>query len=230
MIVARPARDRGRTQLDWLDSRHTFSFAGYYDPRFLGFQDLRVINEDRVKPGRGFDTHFHRDMEILTYLLEGKLQHRDNLGNGSVILPGDVQRMTAGTGVLHSEFNPSGKDPVHFYQIWIYPAERGLPPEYEQKSIDPAPGTLRRIASREGKDGGVRIHQDASVYAARLPKGKEVRHPLDPSRHAWVQVARGAVTLNGTPLGAGDGAAVTREGELALAAADDSELLLFDLA
>ena len=235
MIRLRPGSERGRSKLDWLDSFHTFSFDRYYDPEHMAFGHLRVLNEDRVAPGRGFPRHPHRDMEILTYILEGALEHRDSLGTGSVIRPGEVQRMSAGTGITHSEYNPSASEPVHLLQIWITPARLGLPPGYEQKAIpmDEDTGVLRLIAAPDGRDGTVTIHQDAEVYAARLRGGQQATHRLKPGRRAWVQVARGSITLNGVAMNAGDGAGVSQEEELVLqASGQDSlaELLLFDLA
>ncbi|HKB23567.1 MAG TPA: pirin family protein [Methylomirabilota bacterium] len=231
MITVRKAGDRGGGDHGWLDTRHTFSFADYYDAAQMGFRGLRVINEDRVQPGRGFPTHGHRDMEILSYVLAGALEHEDSMGTGSVIRPGDVQRMSAGTGVMHSEFNPSRTEPVHFLQIWILPGTRGLDPSYEQKPFPEAEkrGRLRLIASRDGRDGSVTIHHDASVYAAVLAPGERVALALADGRHAWVQVARGAVTLNGEALGAGDGAALSREPALTLVAVERAEVLVFDL-
>jgi len=227
MIALRPAEERGHTRLSWLDSRHTFSFDRYHDPRHMGFRVLRVINEDRVDPGQGFGTHPHRDMEILTFVLEGALEHKDSLGNGSVIRPGDVQRMTAGTGISHSEFNPSRTEPVHFLQVWILPEQPGLEPSYEQRSF-PAAG-LRLVGSRDGREGSVRIHQDVLVYVARLSPGEEVVHALAPGRHAWIQMARGAGQVNGTRLGAGDGAALSEERSVELRGGDGAEALLFEL-
>ena len=227
MIALRPAEERGHTRLSWLDSRHSFSFDRYYDPRHMGFRVLRVINEDRVDPGQGFGTHPHRDMEILTFVLEGALEHKDSLGSGSVIRPGDVQRMTAGTGISHSEFNPSRTEPVHFLQVWILPEQPGLEPSYEQRSF-PAAG-LRLVGSRDGREGSVRIHQDVLVYVARLSPGEEVVHALAPGRHAWIQMARGAAQVNGTRLGAGDGAALSEERSVTLRGVDDAEALVFDL-
>ncbi|HEV8320164.1 MAG TPA: pirin family protein [Myxococcota bacterium] len=232
MINVRPAADRGRDDHGWLDSRHTFSFGDYYDPTAMGFHSLRVINEDRVAPGGGFPTHPHRDMEIVSYVLEGALAHKDSLGNGSIIRPGDVQRMSAGTGVLHSEKNDSDTEPVHFLQIWILPEQRGIEPGYEQRHFA-AParrGKLKLVAARDGRDGAVTLHQDAEIHAALLQPGEEAVHALRPGRHAWVQVARGAVTLNGQPLAAGDGAAVSDEERIALRGVAPAELLLFDLA
>jgi quercetin 2,3-dioxygenase len=232
MIVKRPAEERGRADFGWLDSRHTFSFGEYYDPRHMGFRALRVINEDRVKPGYGFPTHPHRDMEIISYVLEGALAHRDSMGTGSVIRPGDVQRMSAGTGVLHSEMNPSPTEPVHFLQIWLMPAERGITPSYEEKRFDAAEkqGRLRLVASRDARDGALAIHQDVDLYAGILEHGESARLEMRPGRHAWLQVARGAVTVNGEALNQGDGAAVSDEAALELAATDNAEVLVFDLA
>src|SRR5438552_1115086 len=200
MMTLRRAAERGRSELDWLDSRHTFSFADYHDPRWMGFRDLRVINEDRVQPGRGFGTHAHRDMEILTYVIEGEIQHRDSMGNGSIIRPADVQRMSAGTGVTHSEFNPSPAEPVHFLQIWILPEQAGMPPGYEQRKfpVDEKRGMLRLVASRDGRDGSVTVHQDVDLFAVVLEAGEVVTHPLQHGRHAWIQVVTGAVALDGS--------------------------------
>ena len=227
MIALRPAEERGHTRLSWLDSRHSFSFDRYYDPRHMGFRVLRVINEDRVDPGQGFGTHPHRDMEILTFVLEGALEHKDSLGSGSVIRPGDVQRMTAGTGISHSEFNPSRTEPVHFLQVWILPEQPGLEPSYEQRSF-PAAG-LRLVGSRDGREGSVRIHQDVLVHLARLSPGEDVVHALAPGRHAWIQMARGAAQVNGTRLAAGDGAALSEERSVTLRGVDGAEALVFDL-
>ena len=231
MISVRPAAERGHADHGWLDTRHTFSFASYHDPRYMGFRSLRVINEDRVKPAEGFGTHAHRDMEILTWVLEGALEHKDSMGNGSVIRPGDLQRMSAGTGVTHSEFNPSREAPVHFLQIWLLPRERGLPPGYEQKRFpqEARRGRLRLIAAGDGREGAVTIHQDAEVWTALLEPGESVRHRLAPGRYAWVHVARGALSLNGSTLGAGDGAAVSDESALEITSAAGAEVLLFDL-
>lgn len=232
MITLRRSADRGRADHGWLDSRHTFSFADYYDPQQMGFRSLRVINEDRVAPGMGFGTHPHRDMEIISYVLEGKLEHRDSMGTGSVIQPGDVQRMSAGTGVTHSEFNGSKTEGVHFLQIWIVPAERGIKPSYEQKTFSEADkrGRLRLVASPDGRDGSVTIHQDASLYAAVLEAGNAVTHPLAKGRHGWVHVASGSVSLNGQKLAAGDGAAISEESELRLEGLEKADVLLFDMA
>ena len=232
MITVRPATDRGHFDHGWLDTSHTFSFASYHDPRHMGFRALRVINEDRVQPGEGFGTHAHRDMEILTWVLEGALEHKDSMGNGSVIRPGDIQRMSAGTGVTHSEFNPSREAPVHFLQIWLLPNQRGLPPSYEEKRLPPEAlrGRLALLAAGDGRQGAVTIHQDADVWTVRLGPGESVRHDLGPGRHAWLQVARGAVGLSGRPLGAGDGAALTDERTLEISATAPAEVLLFDLS
>jgi redox-sensitive bicupin YhaK (pirin superfamily) len=232
MIVRRPAHERGHSDLGWLDSRHTFSFADYYDPRFMGFRALRVINEDRVKPGYGFGTHPHRDMEIISYVLEGALAHKDSMGTGSVIRPGDVQRMSAGTGVLHSEMNPSTTEGVHFLQIWLMPNERGIAPSYEEKRFEAAEkrGRFRLLASPDARDGAVAIHQDVDLYAGVFAPGEGARFEMRPGRHAWLQVAQGAVTLNGETFGQGDGAAVSDETALDVKATADSEIILFDLA
>jgi redox-sensitive bicupin YhaK (pirin superfamily) len=231
MITLRKADERGRGDHGWLDTRHTFSFADYHDPRFMGFSELRVINEDRVAPGAGFPTHGHRDMEILSYVLEGALEHRDSLGTGSVIRPGDVQRMSAGTGVRHSENNASKTEPVHFLQIWIEPSETGIAPGYEQKSVTDADkrGRLRLIASPDGRDESVTIHQDTLVYASVLEPGEKVVYTPASGRRVWLQVARGAVTVNGERLGQGDGAAITAERMLTIAAVERAEIILFDL-
>ena len=231
MIQIRPADARGRTQVSWLDSRHTFSFGEYYDPEHMAFRALRVINDDHVAPGAGFDTHPHRDMEIVTYVLDGALQHRDSLGNGSVIRPGEVQRMSAGTGIRHSEFNASRQEPVHLLQIWFLPAERGTEPSYEQRPLpDGVRGALTLIASPDGRDGSVTVHQDLGMYAAQLEPGSTVTHALAPGRHAWVHLARGRGQLNQRPLVAGDGAAVSDERTLTFRSEEPSELLVFDLA
>jgi redox-sensitive bicupin YhaK (pirin superfamily) len=232
MITVRQAKARGHFDFGWLDTNHTFSFGDYHDPQFMGFRTLRVINEDRVQPGRGFPTHAHRDMEIISYVLEGGLEHRDSLGNGSVIRPGDVQRMSAGTGVRHSEFNHSQNELVHFLQIWIIPGERGIKPGYEQKSFtdEEKRGRLRLIASPDGQQGSVTIHQDVKIYAALLEREQEIVHRLQPERHAWVQVARGSIEINGQSLVQSDGAAVSHEQSLRITAREPAEILLFDLA
>jgi redox-sensitive bicupin YhaK (pirin superfamily) len=232
MIAFRRATERGHANHGWLDSYHTFSFAGYYDPREMGFGPLRVINEDRVQGGKGFGTHPHRDMEIISYVLEGALEHKDSIGTGSVIRPGDVQRMSAGTGVLHSEYNHSPDSIVHFLQIWIEPNRRGVQPSYEQKnfSAEDKRGRLRLVASPDGAEGSVSIHQDARVYAAVLDAGESVTHALADGRQAYVHVARGSVQLNGQALGAGDGAKIQGEPQLRLSEGQQAELLLFDMA
>jgi redox-sensitive bicupin YhaK (pirin superfamily) len=227
MIQVRRAEDRGHFDHGWLNTYHTFSFADYYDPEFMGFRALRVINEDRVKPGRGFGTHSHRDMEIVTYVLDGELAHRDSMGTGSVTRPGEVQRMSAGSGVLHSEMNPSPVAPVHFLQIWILPESRGIEPSYEQKEFSREPGKLLLVASHDGKDGSLTIHQDAKIFAATLD-GKSIAYDLPAGRYAWLQLARGAATVNGEELRAGDGAAIEDERKLTIEG--DGEILLFDLA
>lgn len=232
MLTIRPAASRGRTCIDWLDSWHTFSFGDFRDPQWRGFRSLRVINDDRVAPGGGFDTHPHRDMEIITWVLSGALEHRDSLGNGSVIRPGDMQRMTAGSGILHSEFNPSPTEGVHLLQIWLFPDRKGLPPAYEQRAFahGDLQNALRLVASRDGRDGSATIHQDADVYAATLDAGHAVRHELAPGRHAWLQIATGKVALNGQELDAGDGVAVTDEETLEISGQEASKIVLFDLA
>lgn len=232
MITIRKAEDRGHFNHGWLDTYHTFSFDRYHDPRHMSFGNLRVINEDRVAPGHGFPTHSHRDMEIITYVLKGGLAHQDSMGNGSIIKPGEVQRMTAGTGVAHSEANPSATEPVHLLQIWIMPNARNLEPGYEQKmySDELKQGKLCLIASEDGRDGSVTIHQDADVYAVRLDPGQQVIHSLESKRKAWVQVARGAVTVNGVELEQGDGAAISDEDTIEITGRESSEVLLFDMA
>lgn len=231
MLAIRHAEERGFANFGWLESRHTFSFGGYFDQRFMGFGPLRVINEDRVQPGQGFGTHGHSDMEIISYVLDGALEHKDSMGTGSIIQPGDVQRMSAGTGVRHSEYNASDTEPVHFLQIWILPESKGLEPGYEQK-VFPAEqkqGRLRLVGSRDGRDGSVTIHQDVDFYATLLDDGDEVRHELADGHRAWVQVARGSVVLNNLRLRPGDGAAVAGRETLKLAGASDAEVLVFDM-
>jgi len=231
MITLRPAGERGHASHGWLDSYHSFSFADYFDEQHMGFGPLRVINEDRVQPGMGFGTHGHRDMEIISYVLDGELSHRDNMGNGSVIVPGDVQRMSAGRGVMHSEFNPSRERGVHFLQIWIEPSQRGIPASYEQARIETAQkrGRLALIAAAEGEGGAVLIHQDARVYAGAFDGDEHAALPIAPGRRAYVHVARGSVEVNGRRLGAGDAAMLVDEGEVTLAAGNDAEVLVFDL-
>ena len=232
MIAVRPSADRLRTKIGWLDSRHTFSFGEHYDPRFMGYRALRVINEDRVAPGQGFGTHPHRDMEIISYMLDGALRHEDSMGTGSVINVGDVQRMSAGTGVLHSERNASDTRPAHFLQIWLMPERNRLPPSYEQRTfpLKERRGRLTLIASRDSREGSVEVHQDVDLFSAILDPAQQVRHEIRPGRHAWIQVARGDVTLNGAALHAGDGASATDEAALEIVASTDAEVLLFDLA
>ena len=232
MITTRLSDERGRANFGWLDSRHTFSFGDYYDAEHMGFGPLRVINEDRVKPGQGFGTHGHRDMEILSYVLEGALEHKDSIGTGSVIRPGDVQIMSAGTGIRHSEFNPSPTEPVHFLQIWVIPDRDGIAPRYEQKTFPAGEkrGRLLLVGSSDGRDGSVVIHQDVDLWAGILEPGDTVSRPLQPGRKAWLQTVRGAIDVNGRALNAGDGAAIEGERSLEITGkADDTELLLFDL-
>jgi quercetin 2,3-dioxygenase len=232
MLTIRRADDRGHAQHGWLDSRHTFSFADYHDPAHMGFRALRVINEDRVKPAMGFGTHPHRDMEILSYVLEGGLAHKDSLGTGSVIRPGDVQRMSAGTGVTHSEFNASSIEPVHFLQIWLLPEQHGLKPGYEQKHFtdDQRRGHLQLVASKDGREGSLTIHQDVAIYDALLRAQERAELTLRKGRHAWVQVAQGSLKVNGETLHAGDGAALSDEAQLRLEGIDQAKVLVFDLA
>lgn len=232
MITRRPADERGRTRTDWLDSRHTFSFNRYYDPRYTGFRHLLVINEDFVGPGKGFGTHSHSDMEIISYVLSGALEHRDSMGNTSTIRPGEVQRMSAGTGVMHSEYNPSPSEPTHFLQIWIEPDRGGMPPSYEQREFPPNGGGegLRLVASRAGRAGSVTVHQDVDVFLGALGEGTEVTHELRAGRHAWVQVLKGEVEAGGVTLAQGDGAAVSDEERLVIRAHAPAQILLFDLA
>jgi len=232
LITFRDRMARGRTRIGWLDSRHSFSFGGYRDPDHMGFRSLRVINEDRVVPGAGFPTHGHREMEIISYVLEGALRHKDSLGNGSVISPGEVQRMSAGTGITHSEYNASADAPVHFLQIWLLPDRTGTPPGYAQKPLgfDGAVGKLVLAAGPEGSGAAVTMHQDARMFAAKLDAGATVSHQLRPGRGAWLQLARGLVALDGTEMREGDGAAIEGEQHLAIEAMTPAEILLFDLA
>jgi quercetin 2,3-dioxygenase len=243
MLTVRRAEDRGHEDHGWLDTRHTFSFADYYDPKHMGFRTLRVINEDRVQPGRGFGTHAHRDMEIVSYVLDGALEHKDSMGTGSVIRPGDVQRMSAGTGVLHSEFNASKTDNVHFLQIWIVPAKAGIAPGYEQKTFskEERRGRLRLIASPDGQEASVTIHSDANILAAVLEPGERVEHLVRAGRHVWIHVARGRVRADGVELKGGDGASSSDQGAISIEGLDasppndgaigtaGSEVLVFDL-
>jgi redox-sensitive bicupin YhaK (pirin superfamily) len=232
MITIRHAKERGVANFGWLDSRHTFSFGEYYDPAKMGFGPLRVINEDRVSPGQGFGTHGHKDIEIISYVLEGALEHKDSIGTGSVIRPGDVQVMSAGTGIRHSEFNHSKTEPVHFLQIWVMPDRQGIAPRYEQKTFPDAEkrGRLRLVGSSDGRDGSVVIYQDVELLASLLTAGEKVTHELASGRKSWIQVVRGAVALHGRDLAAGDGAAVANEPDLSITAkVDNTELLVFDL-
>ncbi|TMA26026.1 MAG: pirin family protein [Deltaproteobacteria bacterium] len=232
MIALRRAKDRFHTKAGWLDSWHSFSFGDHYDPNYSGFRALRVINDDTVEPGQGFSAHQHRDMEIVSYVLEGALQHRDDLGTGSIIRPGEVQRMSAGTGVVHSEFNASHTEKVHFLQIWIVPEQKGIAPGYEQKkfAVEERRGKLRLLAAREPREAALTVHQDAAIYGALLASGERIEHALAKDRHAWLQVARGAVELNGQRLETGDGAAVSDERALSILGRGGAEILLFDLA
>jgi redox-sensitive bicupin YhaK (pirin superfamily) len=232
MIALRRAEERGHFDHGWLSTYHTFSFADYYDPAHMGFQGLRVINEDRVQPGKGFGTHPHRDMEIISYVLEGGLEHRDSMGNGSVIRPGEIQRLSAGTGITHSEFNVSNDEMVHFLQIWLLPTQRGIAPGYEQKVIDRSEqsGRLRLVASPDGKDGSVVIHADARAYGGLFENGTKAELAIPQGHHAWVHIARGKARINGSALSAGDGAAMSDEPSVKVEGVDASEVLVFDLA
>jgi redox-sensitive bicupin YhaK (pirin superfamily) len=232
MIQVRPANERGHANHGWLDTYHTFSFANYYDPRYMGFRGLRVINDDRVAPGSGFPTHPHRDMEIVSYVVEGALEHRDSMGNGSVIRPGDVQRMSAGSGITHSEFNPSGEEPMRLLQIWIEPGETGIEPSYEQKHFpeEDRRGRLRLVASPVGGDGAVKLNTDARIYAGLLGPDDRVRHEIDGDRGVWIQVVRGSVRVGDEVLFEGDGAAVEKQNAFEIQADSDAEILVFDLA
>ncbi len=232
MIKLRPSQDRGHTKLSWLDSRHTFSFGEYHDRKHLGFQQLRVINEDQVQPGKGFETHSHQDMEIISYVLEGTLAHKDSVGTSSLIRAGEVQRMSAGTGIRHSEYNPSKTSQVHFLQIWILPDRRGLEPSYEQRAFmrGEKHGRWRLVAAKDGRDDALTVHQDVELYITLLDPGEKLNYRLQTDRHAWVQVTRGEVVLNGTRLMQGDGAAVSQEEILETSTMTQAEVLLFDLA
>jgi len=231
MFLLRPAAQRGLAEHGWLRSYHSFSFADYHDPRQMGFRALRVINEDRVQAGRGFGAHSHRDMEIISYVLEGALSHKDSLGTGSVIRPGEVQCMSAGSGVTHSEFNASASEPVHFLQIWLIPSQRGLAPSYAQRAFPPeeSAGRLRLVASADGRDGSLTIHSDAGLYVGSFAAGQKQTLALERGRHAWVQVTRGTLRVQGQTLTAGDGAALSDEGQLELEGSDAGEVLVFDL-
>jgi redox-sensitive bicupin YhaK (pirin superfamily) len=232
MIHVRKAAERGHFDHGWLDTYHTFSFGDYFDPAHVGFRSLRVINDDRVQPGQGFGMHGHRDMEIVTYVLEGALAHKDSMGNGSIIKPGELQRMSAGTGIRHSEFNPSDSEPVHLYQIWLLPNQRGVTPSYDQRSYseEERRGRFRLVASPDGADNSLSIHQDARLYLASLTPGQQIAHDLERGRAAWLQVLRGEVVSFGTSLSAGDGIAITEENAVTVQAHSASEVLLFDLA
>ncbi len=232
MLRIRRSEERGAAFHGWLDTRHTFSFAGYHDPAHMGFRALRVINEDRVSPGRGFGTHGHRDMEIVSYVLEGALEHEDSMGTGSVVRPGEVQRMSAGTGVYHSEWNHSEHEPVHFLQIWLVPSQRGLRPSYEQKAFAPEEkrNRFRLVASPDGADGSVVVHQDVRLFVSLLDAGHALEHAREPGRHLWLHVAKGEVAVDGVTLAAGDAAATSDAEALSIRASQDAELLLFDLA
>ncbi len=232
MIHIRAAQQRGHADHGWLDSYHTFSFADYQDPNQMGFRALRVINEDRVAAGQGFGTHGHRDMEIVSYVLDGALQHKDSMGNGAVLKPGEFQRISAGKGIMHSEFNPSEAESTHFYQIWLYPQRTGIEPSYEQKSFDRAGrrNQFQLVASHDAADGALLINQDVRIYLADLDTGQAIRHQLANGRHAWLQLLRGAVTLDGQPLTSGDGAAISDQPELSVEATAAAEIMLFDLA
>jgi len=232
MIRIRKAAERGHANHGWLDTFHTFSFADYHDPAQMGFRALRVINEDRVAPGQGFGMHGHRDMEIVTYVLSGALEHQDSLGNGEVLRPGEFQRMSAGTGIRHSEFNPSASEPVHLYQIWLLPREQGVRPSYEQKAFaaDERQGRLRLVASPDAADGSLAIQQDARIYLATLAAGDAVEHPLAAGRFGWLQVLRGSVSVNGSQANTSDGVAIGDEPSVTIAAAGPAEVMLFDLA
>jgi redox-sensitive bicupin YhaK (pirin superfamily) len=232
MIRVRPAAERGHADMGWLNTHYTFSFNTYHDPAHMGFRALRVINEDVVMPGQGFGMHGHRDMEIVTYVISGALEHRDSLGNGDVLRAGELQRMTAGTGIRHSEFNPSNDEPVHLYQIWLFPERPSLPPSYEQKAFDAAErhGRLQLVASPDGREGSLKIHQDARISLGRLGVGESLVHSFAPGRHGWIQVVSGSLAVNGHGLAASDGAAVSNEPSLRIEAGQPSEWLLFDLA
>ncbi|MCB9854093.1 MAG: pirin family protein [Phycisphaerales bacterium] len=232
MISIRRGNERGHFDHGWLNTYHTFSFGSYNDPKHMGFRTLRVINEDRVQAGQGFGTHGHRDMEIISYVLEGALEHKDSMGNGSVLRPGDFQRMTAGTGVQHSEFNHSSSEPVHFYQIWLLPDRKGLAPGYEEmrRPEQPVAAGLRLVASPDGREGSLTVHQDAMIYLGRIAEGESVEHVIANGRHAWIQVLRGSIRMNDDALHAGDGAAISDELSVTMRGESDAELMVFDLA
>lgn len=230
MIIIRKSHERGKTHTDWLNSLHTFSFASYYDPHFMGFGNLRVINEDTVKQGMGFGKHSHQDMEIISYVIEGEIVHQDSLGTGSAIKPGEIQRMSAGTGILHSEFNASKIDSLHFLQIWIIPEEMGLQPSYEQKTISKSNNQLILIGSREGRDGSLTIHQHVDLYVAYLLSNAHINYPVKTTHKLWLQVVKGQINVNGNQLSAGDGAVIEDENSIEIKARDTAEILLFDFA
>ena len=232
MQTIRPSDARGRANFGWLDSRHSFSFGQYFDPNFMGFGPLRVINEDRVAPGAGFDTHGHANMEILSIVLDGALEHKDSMGQAAVIRPGDVQRMSAGSGVRHSEYNASKTEPVHFLQIWIVPERDGLTPSYEQKTIPAAErqNRLRLLGARDGRDGAITIHRDVDLYGSVLSAGESLRHQIGPKRGVWIQMIRGSAAANGERIGSGDGLALTREPDVRIEATEEAEFLLFNMA
>lgn len=232
MILIRKAEDRGHANHGWLNTYHTFSFGTYQDPQHTRFRTLRVMNEDIVQPGQGFGTHPHNDMEIVTYVLEGALEHKDSMGNGEVLRPGEFQRMSAGTGITHSEFNPSSDEPVHLYQIWLFPEQKGIDPSYEQKRFaeEERHNRLRLVASRDAADGSLLIHQDARIYLVTLNEGVSITHNLNSDRHAWLQVLRGSATLNGQPLNTSDGVAISEETTLEVTATESAEVMLFDLS
>ena len=231
MIKIRKSSERGHLNFGWLDTYHTFSFGEYHDPAHHQFQALRVMNEDRVAPGQGFGTHPHRDMEIVTYVLAGALEHKDSMGNGEVLRPGEFQRMSAGTGITHSEFNPSADEPVHLYQIWLFPDRKGIEPSYEQKRFPESErhNRLQLVASRDRADGSLLIHQDARIFLSQIDAGRQIEQELTPDRHAWLQVLRGQVTVNGSALETGDGLAASEEGRLTITGRSDAEIMLFDL-
>ena len=232
MIQIRKSADRGHANHGWLDTYHTFSFSSYRDPQHMSFRSLRVMNEDWVAPGQGFGTHPHENMEIVTYVLQGELEHKDSMGNGEVLRPGEFQRMTAGTGITHSEFNPSESEPVHLYQIWLYPEQKGLQPSYEQKRFPEMErlNRLQLVASREADEGSLLIHQDARIFLSQLNEGKVISHQFRAGRHGWLQVLRGSIELNGLSLQTSDGAAISEENSLSIHANSEAEIMLFDLA
>ena len=232
MIQLRKANERGYVDHGWLQANHTFSFGGYHDPAHIGFRSLRVMNEDRIQPGQGFGMHPHRDMEIVTYVLSGALEHQDSMGNGQVLTPGEFQHMSAGTGIMHSEFNPSATEPVHLYQIWLMPSEKGIEPSYEQRQFNDLQMTnqLCLVASPNSSNDSLQIHQDASIYLSKFDESQQIVQSLAPQRHAWLQVLRGQITLNDQLLGTSDGAAVSEESQLTITAETNSEIMLFDLA